>query len=218
MSKRIAVLGLGQFGTALATELTSLGCEVLAVDESEKSVDAIRDHVTDAAVADVRDRAALEELFSSSFDVVVVAIGTALEAAIMATLHLKDLGVPEVWVEASDRARADALKKVGATRVISPEHEMGRRLAQRLANPDLLEFLPLTTGYGVIEIEAPAWTYGKTLADLDLRNSMKVAVIAIRSGEDAVVVVPGGRAVPGEGDILTLVGRDADLAGFRDRT
>ncbi|MHC4548320.1 MAG: potassium channel family protein [Planctomycetota bacterium] len=218
MSKRrFAVLGLGQFGSTLAAELAALGCEVLAVDASAKKVDAIRDQVASAAVADIRERKALAELFSTRFDVVIVAIGNALEASVMATLHLKELGVGEIWAEANDADRAEALTKVGATRVLSPESDMGRKLARHLANPDLLEHLPITTGYGVVEIEAPAWTHGKTLAELDLRNTMSVAVIAIRAADDTVDITPGGAARIRPGDALTLVGRDADLNKFHER-
>ena len=215
MSRRIAVLGLGQFGKALATELAERGCEVLAVDSVAKEVEAIRDQVSVAAIADIRDKKALEELFTSRFDVVVVAMGDALEATVMATLHLKELGVDEVWAEANEPDRAEALKKVGATHVMAPERDMAKRIAQQLAYPNLIEFLPLTKGYGVVEIEAPAWTHGKTLAELDLRNSMRVAAIAIRSAEGVIDIVPGGAAQLGPGDLLTLVGRDGDLAKFR---
>jgi trk system potassium uptake protein TrkA len=216
MSRRIAVLGLGQFGKALATELAVRGCEVLAVDSDPKVVDAIRDEVSVAAIADIRDKKALEELFASRFDVAVVAMGAALEATVMATLHLKELGVDEVWAEANEPDRAEALKKVGATHVMAPERDMAERIAQQLAYPNLIEFLPLTKGYSVIEVDAPVWTQGKTLAELDLRNSMGVAAIAIRSAEGVVDIVPGGATQLGPGDVLTLVGRDSDLAKFSE--
>jgi len=216
MSRRIAVLGLGQFGKALATELAALGCEVLAVDSDPKVVDAIRDQVSVAAIADIRDKKALEELFASRFDVVVVAMGDALEATVMATLHLKELGVDEVWAEANEPDRAEALMKVGASHVMAPERDMAERIAQHLAHPNLLDFLPLTKGYGVVEVEAPAWTHGKTLAELHLRRTMNVAVIAIRAADGSVDIVPGGAAQLGPGDVLTLVGRDGDLAKFSE--
>ncbi len=215
--KRIAVLGLGQFGMSLARELAKLGVEVLAVDASTKKVEDIRDEVAIAAKADVRERRALEELFASPFDVAVVSIGTSLESAIMATLHLKDLGVAEIWAEASTDERATVLERVGATRIISPERDMGRRSAARLANPNLVDFLPLEGDWGVVEADAPDWCIGKTLGDLDLRNEMKLAVIAIRKPDGNVVVVPGAEAPIEDGDCLTVVGREKDLARLTDR-
>jgi len=216
MKRRVAVLGLGEFGKALATELTRLGVEVLAVDVSARKVEAVRDLVASACMADIRDGDALHELFATSFDVAVVAIGGGLEAAILATLHLKQLNVDEIWVEANTRDRAEVLKRVGATRILSPEGDMGRRLAQQMANPNLIEFLPLTSGFGVVEAPAPKWTVGKTLKDLELRNRFSLAVISIRSLDGKVSIVPGGLAQIGEGDVLTLVGSDSDLASFRD--
>jgi trk system potassium uptake protein TrkA len=214
---RVAVLGLGQFGRALAQALTRDGCEVLAVDSSAKHVERIRDDVARAAVADVRDAAALRELLASPVDVVIIAIGGSLEASILATFHLLELGVKEVWAEANSDEWAEVLTRVGATRILSPEREMGRRLAQQIANPNLLEFLPLTEGHGVLEVEAPSWTHGKTLAELNLRAAMSLAVIAMRDAEGKVTVVPGGGARVEPGAQLTLVGRDADLARFRER-
>jgi trk system potassium uptake protein TrkA len=215
--RRFAVFGLGLFGRTLATEMSRLGCEVLAVDVSARKVDAMRDDVMKAAVADIRDRAALEELLTSKFDAAVIAIGGALEASIMATLHLRELGVEEVWAEATTADRAEVLQRVGATKILSPERDLGRREAQRLANPNLLEFLPVTSGYGVVQVEAPAWTHEKTLIELGLRREMSLTVIAIRTGEGVDVLVPDGAAAIREGDVLTVVGRDADIARFRER-
>ena len=214
--RRFAILGLGQFGRNLSRELSRLGHDVLAVDVSSKKVESIRNEVAVAAMADIRDRHALAELFTGPFDVVIIAIGGSLEAAIMATLHLKELGVKEVWAEANTDERAEVLRRVGATRVLSPERDMGRRLAQSLANPNLIEFLPLTEGYGVVDVPAPSWSHGKTLAELALRNRFNVAVIAIRSGQESTQIVPGGGAKLGAGDVLTLVGRDAELAHFHE--
>ena len=95
--------------------------------------------------------------------------------------------------------------------------DQARRLAQSLANPNLLEFIPLTEGYGVVEVEAPEWTLGKTLGDLDLRNNMNVAVIAIRDVDGVIAVVPGAGASVNPGDRITLVGRDSDLNAFQKR-
>jgi len=218
MSKRrFAILGLGQFGRSLCRNLSELGQEVLAIDVSPKKVESIRDWVAVAAVADIRDRVALGELFTTPFDIAVIAIGGSLEAAIMATLHLKDLGVQEIWAEANQDERATVLTRVGATRILSPERDMGRRIAQRLANPNLVEFLPLTAGYGVVESEAPAWTHGKTLAELELRKTMNLAIIAIRAADGTVAIVPGGAAKLTTGDRITLVGRDADLSRFQEK-
>lgn len=215
--KRFAILGLGKFGTALATELSRFGYEVLAVDQDPRLVDAVRDEVAVAAVADIRDRHALAELFTAPFDAAVVAIGTNLEAAILATLFLKEAGVPVIVAEAATRDRAEVLQRVGATQVVSPELEFGKRLAKRLSDPNLIEFIPLVKGYLAIEVEAPPWTVGKTLAELNLHRTMNLAVLAITHRDGEIALVPGGAAKLGEGDKLALVGRAADLERFRER-
>jgi trk system potassium uptake protein TrkA len=211
------VLGLGQFGRNLARELTKLGCEVLAIDASPRKVESIRNDVTLAAAGDIRDREVLREICGTSVDLAVIAIGGSLEASILAIIHLKEMGVKEIWAEASTEDRAHALSKVGASRILSPEREMGRRLAQALANPNMIEFLPLSEGYGVIEVEAPSWTHGRSLRELDLRRTMHLAVIAVRAPDGPVEVVPGGETVLDHKHILTLVGRDADMTKFREK-
>ncbi len=215
--RRFAVLGLGELGSALARELTRLGCEVLAVDRNRRQVDAIRDEVAVAAVADISDKHALAEIITSEFDVAIIAIGTSLEASIMATLALKELKVGEVWAETNSPERGLVLQRIGVDRVISPEREVGRRLAHELANPNLLEFVPLSEGYGVLQAEAPHWTHGKTLVALDLRNRMRLAVISIKRAKGGRTLVPAGATVIEPGDVLTLVGVDADLARFREQ-
>jgi len=216
-NKRFIVMGLGEFGRALAPELARLGGEVLAVDISPRKVESVRDQVTMAVVADIRDRAALQELITSTFDVAILAIGGSLEASIMATLHLKELAVREIYVEANSPDRAEVLRRVGADHVISPEQDLGMRLARRLSNPNLIDFLPITEGYGVIKVEAPYWTHEKSLIDLELRKKMNLTVIALHSADGKDVVAPGANTVVHKGDHLTLVGRDSDLVRFRDR-
>ena len=168
-----------------------------------------------AAAADIRDRATLKELFCRPFDTVVIAIGGSLEATIMATLFLKEHGIKNIWAEASTPDRGEVLKRVGATRIIAPEADIGRKLAQRLANPNMVEYLPLTSGYGVVECTAPEWTFGKTLAELDLRNKLGLAVIALRAADGSVSVVPGGDQRLSDGDVVTIVGKDGDIARFQ---
>lgn len=215
-SKRFIVLGLGQFGRAISRELSQLGSEVLAIDVSTKKVNEVRDDVAVAAVADIRDREALKELVTAPFDAAIIAIGGTMEASILAALSLKELGVKEIWAEATTPEREEVLRRVGVDHVLSPEREMGRRLAQKLANPNLVEFLPISPGYGIVQVEAPSWTHGKTLVDLDLRRQMGLAVIAIHRGE-AIVIVPGANTELHPGDLVTVVGRDEDITRFREK-
>lgn len=216
--RRYAVLGLGQFGAALAQELARLGIDVMAVDASPARAEAIKDKVMSVAVADVRDREALQEIFRAGYDGAVVAIGDHLEAEILATFFLKEFGLPEIVVEAKTPERAEVLRRVGATRTVSPELEFGARLARRLATPNLLEYVPLAKGHGVIDIETPAWAEGKTLQQLDLRRKYGLAVIGIVHADGTAVMIPGGDAAIRKGSRLTLVGNEENLAHFREQT
>ena len=217
-AKRCIVLGLGEFGRTIAVELCKAGVEVLAVDRTERRVNAIRDDVTVAAVADVRDGEALKELLSTRFDLAIIAIGGSLESSILAAMHLKAAGVEEVWAEAGDSAREEVLRRIGVDRIFSPERDLARRLAQRIARQDLAEFIPIADGHGVVEMPAPGWMIGKTLLQLDLRKKMHVAVISVRSAAGTVTVVPRAGHEIKEGDKLVLVGSDEDLLHVRERS
>ncbi|MHC4955797.1 MAG: potassium channel family protein [Planctomycetota bacterium] len=215
--KRCIVVGLGEFGRTMAVDLARLGVDVLAVDRVEKRVAMVRDDVTVAAVADVKDGEAIKELVSTKFDLAIIAIGGSLESSILAAMHLKANGVDEVWAEAGESAREDVLRRIGVDRVFSPERDLARRLAQRIARQDLADFIPLAEDHGVIEMPAPEWMVGKTLLQLDLRKEMNVAVISITTAGGQVTVVPrAGREIK-EGDTLVLVGSDEDLLKLRER-
>jgi trk system potassium uptake protein TrkA len=216
-AKRCIVVGLGEFGRTIATELARLGVEVLAVDRSDKRVMMIRDAVASAATADVRDAEVFNELCSAAFDIAIIAIGGSLESSILAAMHLKQHKVGEIWAEANDPAKEEVLRRIGVDRLFSPERDLGRRMAQRIARQDLAEFIPIAVGHGVIEMPAPQWMVGKTLLQLELRKTFNVSVISVRSAAGEVTVVPkAGREIR-EGDSLVLVGTDEDLAKVRER-
>jgi len=217
-AKRCIVVGLGEFGRTIAVELARAGVEVLAIDRNERPVAVVRDEVSVAAVADVRDSDVFKELITARFDLAIIAIGGSLEAAILASMHLKAANVGEVWAEASETDREEVLKRVGVDRTFSPERDLARRLAQRIARQDVADYIPIAEGYGVVEMPAPGWMRGKTLLQLELRKEMRVAILSIKSAGGKVTMVPqAGREIK-EGDTLMLVGSDEDLLKVRERT
>ena len=217
-AKRCIVVGLGEFGRTIAVELAKLGVEVLAVDRNPRPVAAIRDDVSVAAVADVREAEVFKELITSRFDLAIIAIGGSLEAAILAAMHLKAADVGEVWAEASEADREEVLRRVGVDQVFSPERDLARRLANRIARQDSADFIPIAEGYGVVDMPAPVWMIGKTLVQLDLRKEMRVMILSIRTAGGKVTMVPqAGREIK-EGDTLLLVGSDEDLLKVRERS
>lgn len=181
--KSFAVIGCGRFGSSVATTLYHMGHEVMAVDSNEELVQSISEDVTHAVVVDVMDEIAVGELGLSNFDIVIVSIGSNVEASIMATIMAKEHGVKRVVAKATSDFQGKILAKVGADKVIYPERDMGVRLAHNLVSTNIIEFIELSPDYGIIEINPPKEWINKTLTELDLHSKHGINVIAIRSGE-----------------------------------
>ncbi|MDO4165774.1 MAG: TrkA family potassium uptake protein [Eubacteriales bacterium] len=187
MKKSFAVLGLGKFGESIAKELTDAGCEVLAVDTNRERVQNLSDIVTYAVTADVCDTETMRSLGISNMDAVVVAITNNLNASILATIFAKEAGVPYVIAKSNDEIHTKVLEKVGADKVIIPEHESGVRIAHRLVSGNVLDFFELSQRIRMVEISIkPEWI-GKSLRNLDLRQKHKINIIAIRQKGEIIL-------------------------------
>ena len=211
MSEQVIVVGLGRFGAAAARELHSLGHEVLAVDADETTVNEIAPHVTHAVQADASDEDALRALGAADFTTAIVAISSAIEASIYATLALKRLGVPRVIAKASGALHGEILERVGADRVVYPEREAGIDVAHTLSIPEALDYIDLAPRFGIAKINVPDAFVGKSLGDLDFGKTFKVTALAL--GRGAVVTVNPDRLTRLQaGDQLVLSGRDDEIA------
>ena len=203
--KTYIVVGLGRFGTEAAKRLCELGCEVLAIDQHSDLVQQISENVTQAVVADVRDKGVLRALGVADFDCAVVAIGGSLGDSVLATMNLKELGVPYVVCKAHDETHRQVLTKLGADLVVIPEQEQAGRLARSLSSPNVLDYIELSDDYGIIEVPAPAKWIGKSLKDLNVRAQLGVNIIAIKQAE-TVNVSPGANYEILEGDVMVVLG------------
>ncbi|MGM0396242.1 MAG: potassium channel family protein [Bacillota bacterium] len=213
--KSFAVIGCGRFGSAVAKTLYDLGNEVLAIDGNMDVVDEIAGHVTHAIQADVMDEGVLRELGLSNFDVAVVSIGSDLQASIMATLIVKELGVEKIIAKAQSELHGKVLKKIGADKVVFPERDMGVRVAHNLTSNSIVDFIELSPDYSILEIEAiPKW-YNKSLEELKLRNKYKVTVMAVKKGVD-IKVSPGPKYQIEEGDILVALGSSQAISDITE--
>lgn len=211
--KHVCIIGLGKFGGELARNL-ALEAEVLAIDIDADQVNEISAYVQRALCLDARDFAALSAVVSSTFDEAVVSMGGSLESSILTTLHLKQIGVPRIHAKALSDTHGSILTLVGAAEVIFPERETARRMAARMLNPNLLDFVPLEQDYLVRDVEPPKVAFGRTLADLDLRACLNVFVLAVRKQiEPHFVFLPGPDYLVDRGDSLVMIGRERDL-GF----
>ena len=210
--KQFAIIGLGKFGYYLAVHLYEKGHEVLAIDKNPKPVQEIKDQVSQAVVTDATDRKALEALELKEMDTVVVCIGSILSNSILTTLNLKDIGVSHVLAKAMSEAHGRILKKIGASEVIFPEKDLAISLAERLHNPNMLEYLPFVEGYSIIESAPPKEFIGKSLRELDLINRYGIQVVAIKEIiPDRLNLIPTAKFTVKDSDILILLGPNEAL-------
>ena len=187
--KSYVVIGLGRFGKELATRLYAIGEEVMAIDLDEGLIDKIADRVTRAVAADARDLDVLEKLGVENFDRAIVAVGSDLAASALITMNLKSLNVPFILCKAQDDTYKDILEKLGANRVIIPEREVADKLALGMTHAGVMEYIELSSEFGIIELEPlPEWV-GKTIRELELRTRYGVNVIAVREN-DSIKIPP----------------------------
>lgn len=182
--KQFVIMGLGIFGETIATELTRLGHDVLGIDMDERVVDRLAESITHAVVADVTNEAAMEQLDIGSYDVGVVSIGRNIEATILGTMQLRALGVEKVWAKALTNQHHRILEKLGATRVIGPEFEMGMRIAQELNYPMVHNYIGLGDDEFIVEIIASERLSGHSIAELIDETGAEVCLIAIKRGSE----------------------------------
>ena len=206
--KSYIVIGLGRFGTEVARQLYAHGCEVLAVDSNEDLVNQVSSDVTHAVVADARDKGVLRALGAAEFECAVVAIGGSLGNSVLATMNLKELGVPKIICKAHDETHRQVMEKLGADRVVIPEKENAARLARSLSSPNVLEYIELSEEYGIIEVPAPKRWQDKTLKELNVRAKLGVNIIAVERGSKIDVSPAADYRIMAD-DVLVVLG-DAD--------
>ena len=216
--KQFAIIGLGNFGYYLATHLFEKGHDVLAIDKDNRRVQKIKDSVTQAVIADATERKALETLGVKQMDAAVVCIGSVLSDSILITLNLKDIGVKRVFAKAVTEPHGRILHKIGALEVIFPEKDQAISLAERLHNPNILDYLPFLDGYSIVELLSPQRFIGKDLKELNLINQYGVQILAIKEiVPDQLNMIPTGQYVLKDGDILILLGPNDALDVLRKK-
>ena len=209
--KQFVVIGLGRFGTSVATELYKMGHEVLAVDSSLERVEDIADHVTHAVCADATDEADLSALGLGNFDVAVVAIGKDMQASILVTMLCKEQGVKFVLTKAKSEMHAKVLQRVGADKIVFPERDMGARVAYNLVSTNILDFIELSPDYSLVEIAVPKAWVGQSMKELNLRVRYGINVMAIRHANGDISVAPQGIDLLADKDVLIAIGANASI-------
>lgn len=214
---KVAVLGLGKFGSAVALELSRLGAEVLAVDRNRRLIEDVSPYVSQAEGFDATEHQMLASRGVGKMDVAVIAVGTNFEASVLITMHCKALGVANVVAKALTEEQEAVLRKVGADHVIKPEEDMGKRLAEHLVNQSIVSFVELPQGFSLRRVKVPAEWVGKALSELRLLSKLRLNLIQVirpaagGQGEPVKLPLPSGETVLQEGDLVDVIGADKNL-------
>jgi trk system potassium uptake protein TrkA len=212
----VLVAGLGRFGTALCEQLSAISQYVVAVDTDRERVASVSDYVDIAAQVDVTDEDALVKVGAKEVDVGVVAIGESLEASILATTILKGLGVPLVIARAQSALHARILSRVGAQKVIFPERDIGKRVAEQIVHPWISSFSQISgSSFFIGEVAPLAEMVGKTLSELHFRKTYNVMVLLF--ARDGKFLFPTADTVIGGGDRLLISGERDDIDALVER-
>jgi trk system potassium uptake protein TrkA len=211
----VLVIGLGRFGTAVAESLESSGVEVLAVDNDPRLVRQWADRLTRVVEGDATDQEMLRQLGAGDFRQAVVAIGISVEASVLAVSHLSELDVPAIWAKALSADHGRILRRVGAHKVVYPEHEMGEKTARMLAE-NLLDYLPVGPDHALAAAPAPRRLWGTTLAEARVRRTEDVTVVAVRRANGTVEFATA-ETVLAEGDIVVVLGTTQALTRLTSR-
>lgn len=208
------IVGLGRFGTALATRLAQSGCELLVLDRDEEKIREMRELTDNAYVVGNLDKKTLQDTGIQNCDVAVVCIGSHIDVSILTTLHLVSMGIPTVIAKATSADHGAILEKLGA-QVVYPERDMAIRLANRLENARMLDFVQLSEKINVTKMRMPAQLVGKTVAEADLRARFGLNILALEHQGSVTEIVRPEQTLRAE-DILYLSGSRAGIRKLND--
>ncbi|MCX3061992.1 potassium channel family protein [Streptomyces beihaiensis] len=212
--QRVAVIGLGRFGSSLANELMRRGWDVLGIDTDPRLIQRWSDSLTHSAVADCTDPEVLKQLGVAEFTSAVVGIGTDIEASILVTSNLLEADVPNIWAKAISRQHGQILERLGAHHVVLPEHEMGERVAH-LVTGRMLDFIEFDDDYALVKTLAPECTTGVALGQSLVRSKYGVTVVGIkRPGQDFTHATAD--TVVEQGDVVIVTGRTSKVEAFAE--
>jgi len=210
--RKFVVIGLGNFGFYLAKSLTEEGKEVVGMDRNKERVQRLQEFCSYAVVGDATDKSILESIGIGKDDAAIVSLGDNISASVLVTLYLKDLDIKNIHVKIISEDHGRALERIGATEVIFPERDLAKKLAKSLSSPNLIDFLPLTDEYNIVEIAPPKKFIGKTLAELELRSKYNISILAVRGlVPEKITMNPGGSFSVKDSDILIALGKPEDV-------
>jgi trk system potassium uptake protein len=209
------IIGAGYFGQNLAIFLAKKGEEVIVIDKSMEKITPLRDIASSAMQLDATDKEMLRRIVTSDLDQAVVCIGSDVASSLIVTLILKELGVKNIIGKCHSKEHEKILRMMGIETTIDPEKQMAEHLADRLVEPNIIDFLPLEAGYQIIKANPPKQFHAKQLKDIALRNKYSVNIIGIKKrqkdGTFLFNMTPGGDTIVEPDDIIIAVGKTGDI-------
>ncbi len=219
--RKILVVGIGIFGRSLALSLSQKGMEVIAVDRNRDTIEEIADKVDYAIRADATDERALGNLGIDGIDLGIACIGENFEANLLATVNMKQLGLPQVICRAKNEIQMKIYRSIGIEVIINPERDAAEQLALQVAHGGVIGAVPLPGGNIFAKINAPTESWGRSLAELNLRAKYGLNLISVqretRDGSDGEVLNPDANFILAERDELHLIGHERDIIKFTKR-
>ncbi len=205
--KRMIVIGLGNFGMAVAEKLAQKGVDVIAVDRRQDLVDRVAPRAARAVVADGTSEHVLREIGCKHADAGIVSTGDDITASILAVLALKDIGVPEIHVKVISEQHARVVEKLGVTGTVFPERDSGRRLAESVVSHEILSYFPLGDDFALQEMAIPDSWIGHSLREIDVRRRFDISVVAVKDMLTGTVAgIPDPDAPLKDSDTLFVAG------------
>ena len=210
------LIGLSTFSRFLAKYLHERNFEVIAIDQDESRVERIKSYVTKGIIGDAKDKDFLKKAGVQDVDSVVVSLGQKSDDSLLVVFHLNELEAKNIHVKVIEEDHAKILHKLGECEIIFPEQESALRLAQRIDNPNVLDYIPLTEDYSIIDWTPDEKFIGKTLGELDLRKAYGVQVVSIEDGQDKVKLIPKANHKIKKGDVLVVIGENENLEKLKE--
>ncbi len=210
------LIGLSAFSRYLAKYLSERNFEVIAVDIDESRIEKVNSFVTKGIIGDAKDLEFLEKIGVKDVDAVIVSLGSKTNDSVMVVFYLHELEVKNIYVKVIDEDHGRVLEKIGATEIIFPEQESALRLAQRVDNPNVLDYIPLTEEYSIIDWTPGEDFIGKTLGQLKLKSEYGVQVVSIEDGNEKVKLIPRANHTIKKGDVLVVIGENENLEKLKE--
>jgi trk system potassium uptake protein TrkA len=225
--KVFAVIGLGAFGRKACEVLAERGGTVIAIDNNSDLIERVKETATQAILLDSTDEEAMGQVPFGDVDIAIVAMGDNIESSIITTAILKKIGIPYIVARAITQIHQQILRQIGADEIVNIEVDEGRRVAQRLISPEILDRFPLAGNMSITEMYTPKQFIGRSLAELDLRKKHQVNVVSIKrtmlsvdeegnSIQQEEIIFPEPDKIIEESDVLIIVGKDEDIEDLRE--